>query len=421
MRISNRGLLAASALCSRTLGAESINATSSSLNDAVSSSATNLGDYIAAGLDLEKAETQSTSTNPYALSNATSTASLLSQANSGPSSGSTSYANTTSDGVSTATKSSTTSLLSLATDGTFSSYGSLSNGASLNASLLSLATGATSALGTQANATLLGENTVTISSTASLLSLAKGGTSSHTDVISNGTSTASLFPLATGGTAPLGALHANATLAGGNTVTIPLTSYVTSCRPSSTDSRGVVWSDCDTEATLVTQTFTNTSWAFATDADQCWTEWVSYWSLHPPSSATISVITNYLPVVIDTVTYLTSFGSYITDQTITSTSLSTAPTEANNGGFTTTMSKVVVTHITLLTTTYSTASSISTSLSLFTRTPQGYNFTTISASNHADWPAPSCTLPPVYSDCQSQWEDYATHNGAVAPPPWSGK
>jgi hypothetical protein len=385
MRISIRGSLAAFAFASRTLGSESADAITSS--DLVSSTTTNLGDYVAAGLDLEKAEIQTTSSNSYTFSNATSTASLLSQATGGAPSRSTSYANLTSKGISTATRLSTASLLSLNT-------GEISSNS---------------------------EPVSTEKSTVSLLSLATGGTSPISNSISNGTTTAILFPLATGGTSALRPFNANGTLSSGNTVTVPLTSYITSCRPSSTDSRGLVWSDCDTEATLVTKTFTNTSWVSATDADQCWTEWDSYWSMHPPAPATISGTTIYLPAVTEIDTQVFSSGSYITDQTITSTILSTAPTEADNGGFTTTMSQVVITYVTVLTTSLYTGIPISTSLHTYTRTPEAYNYITISASYDSDWPTPSCTLPTVYSDCQLQWEEYATHNGAVAPPPWSGK
>jgi hypothetical protein len=125
-------------------------------------------------------------------------------------------------------------------------------------------------------------------------------------------------------------------------------------------------------------------------------------------------------VTTETDTYLYTLGSTITDKAVTSTIISTAPTEAENGGFTTTMSQVLVTYITVLTS-FVSATSTSTSLNTWTRTPEGYVYTTVSASYDANWPHPSCTLPAVYPDCQSQWEDYATHNAALAPQPLATK
>lgn len=383
MRLSNPISLTACALVLTTFGAELTDNTSASLS---ATALANIGDYIATGFDLEKVETNTASSSPYTSSNAASNTSLLSQATGGTGSLLAPYANNTLKSVNTATETSDAPLLSPATSVT-SSKPDTSSDAALTAPLLLLPTGVTLSNSTPSSSAVLN---------------------------------ASLFAAATGGTPSLSVFHANGTLRGGNTVTTSSTSWITSCRPSSTDSRGQVWSDCDTNQTLVTRTFTNTSWASATNADECWTDWVSYWSMHAPSPATVSVGTTYLPVTTETNTYLYTLGSTITDKTITSTIISTAPTEADNGGFTTTMSQVLVTYVTVLTS-FVSATSTSTSLDTWTRTPEGYVYTTVSASYDTNWPHPSCTLPAVYPDCQSQWEDYATHNAALAPQPLATK
>ena len=380
MRVSNRELLKAAALVRTIFG----DTTSSSLS--ATTSLASIGDYIATGLELEKMETNTASSNSYTFPNATSNASLLSLAMGGTGSLITPLANNTLESANTASEYPNASLPTLTTGGT-SSTPDTSSDAALTAPLLLLATGATL---------------------------------SNLTTTSNVASNASLLSVATGGVLSSNASYANNTLRIGNTVTVSSTSWITSCRPSSTDSRGQVWSDCDTSQTLVNKTFTNTTWGSATNAEDCWTDWVSYWSMHEPSPATISVGTTDLPVTNETDTYLYTLGPTITDKTITSTILSTAPTEADNGGFTTTMSQVVVTYITVLTS-FVSATTTSTSLLTVTRTPQGYNYTTVSASYDADWPPPSCTLPAVYPDCQSQWEDYAAHNAALAPQPLATK
>jgi hypothetical protein len=236
----------------------------------------------------------------------------------------------------------------------------------------------------------------------------------------NATSTASLLPQATSGIGQLSTAYANDTLNGGNTVTVPSTIYSSSCRPS-TDSRGQVFTTCDYEDTLVTVTFTNTSWAFASNADECWTDWVSYWSMHPPSPAVWTAITKNSSATTTSYTEtLTLGGSDVTEQTVTSTITSTAPTIADNGGFTTTMPVVVVTYTTVLTSFFS-ATSLSTLSNTYTLTQESLEYTTIGPSNDPDWPPPSCTLPAVYPACQSQWDEYATHNAAPFPPPLSAK
>ncbi|KAK4553253.1 hypothetical protein LTR86_009553 [Recurvomyces mirabilis] len=214
--------------------------------------------------------------------------------------------------------------------------------------------------------------------------------------------------------------YANTTVTGGNTVTAPSTSYFSSCQATTTDSRGQAYADCSYGSTIVTNTFTNTTWASATNAEECWTEWVSYWSMHTPSPATISVISYAVPATTETTPYVYTEGSYITDQTTTTTITSTAPTVADNGGFTQTLSQVVVTYTTVLTA-FLSANTTSTSIYTRTYTPWSQNYTLISATIDANWPAPSCTLPAVYPACQSQWDAYATHNVAPNPQPLSAK
>lgn len=379
MRVFKRELLTASALVRTTFGAEFTDTTSSSLS---ATSLANIGDYIATALGLEKVETNTASSYSYTSSNAASNASLLSLATGGTGSLSTPYANNTLKSVKTAIGPSNAPLLSTVTSGT------------------SAKPDTSSYLGTP----------------VSQLLLATDKTSANFTTSSNTATNASLLSLGTGGTGSLNTTYSNNSLTGENTVTVTSTSLITSCGPSSTDSRGIVWPDCETEQSLVTRTFTNTTWGPVANADECWTNWVSYWSMHKPLPATIDIVTTNLPVITVTDTYWDTLGFTVTDQTFTSTSLSTAPTEINNGGFTTTVAQVVVTYVTVLTSFFS-ATSTSTSFSTWIRTPQSYDFPTISASNDPDWPPPSCTLPTVYPDCQSQWEQYATHNAALGPQP----
>jgi hypothetical protein len=255
------------------------------------------------------------------------------------------------------------------------------------------------------------------------LELTKAATdtaSSLSEIVSQAESTtfASLNSSTASGSHQSDKSYANISLTGGNTVTKPTTSYFSSCQAWTTNSRGQVSQDCEYYTTVITKIFTNTTWASATDVDECWTEWVSYWSMHKPSSATISVISVPVPVTTETETYLYTKASYITDKTITSFSTSTAPTVVDNGGFTQTISQVVVTYTTILTK-YLSADTTSTSMYTRTWTPPKQNYTLISASNDADWPTPGCTLPAVYPACQSQWDEYATHNVAPNPQPLS--
>jgi hypothetical protein len=248
----------------------------------------------------------------------------------------------------------------------------------------------------------------------------QSGTSSLPESVSPTTSTtlaASLDSSTTNGSQQLDTLYANISLTGGNTVTKTSTSRFSSCQVT-TNSRGQVDQSCVNNSTVITQTFTNTTWALATDVDECWTEWDSYWSMHKPSPATISAISLPIPVTTEVLTYLHTEGSYITDKTITVTS--TAPTVVDNGGFTQTISQVVVTYTTILTKYFS---ATATSTSLWTRvfTPLEQSYSLISASNDPNWPAPGCTLPAVYPACQSQWDEYATHNAAPNPQPLSAK
>lgn len=244
-----------------------------------------------------------------------------------------------------------------------------------------------------------------------------GFASTREPTTSSNTSPVSAF---TNGSFPSSVHHANITASGGNTVITTSTSYFSSCQASTTDSRGQVYADCEYFTTNVTKTFTNTTWAPATNADDCWTQWESYYSMHTPSPATISVISYAVPETTQTTPYVYTEGSYITDRTTTTTITSTLPTVADNGGFTHTMSQVIVTYVTELTA-FLSASTTSTSMYTRTYTPWSQNYTLISASNDADWPAPSCTLPAIYPACQSQWEKYATHNIAPNPQPLAAK
>jgi hypothetical protein len=210
--------------------------------------------------------------------------------------------------------------------------------------------------------------------------------------------------------------YGNLTRVGGNTVTTSWTSYFSSCQPTTTDSRGQLHADCSFGSTIVMNTLTNTTWASATNVDDCWTEWNSYWSMHTPTPATISVISYSAPATTETTEYTYTDGSYVTDQTTTKIITSTAPTVVDNGGFIKTIPEVVVTYSTVLTS-FLSPKTTSTSTSTLIYTPYSQNYTLISAFNDPDWPTPSCTLPAVYPACQSQWEEYATHNAAPNPQP----
>lgn len=232
---------------------------------------------------------------------------------------------------------------------------------------------------------------------------------------------ASLIP---SGTAPVGggritsAPYSNGTLTNenstgyGNTVTTSFTSGFSSCSTYTSDEE--IKTDCYFDHTVIMQTFTNSSWGVATDADHCWTKWVSYWSMHPPATASVSVITYSVPDTTATSSTVVTDGYMVTDQTTTRTLYSTGPSEVDNGGFTQTISQVVVTYTTVLssfivpTTTY-------TSYETFTSAPISMGFTLVNASYNPDWPTPSCELPATYDDCQSQWEDFAVHQAATYP------
>jgi hypothetical protein len=253
------------------------------------------------------------------------------------------------------------------------------------------------------------------------LELTKTSTGTASPTVSQATSTATITASSTAsGSTSSDTFYANTSMTGGNTVTTPTTSYFSSCRSATTNSRGQVNQYCVYNSTVIPRTFTNTTWASATNVDECWTEWVSYWSMHTPSPATISVISYSVPETTETTAYVYTEGSYVTDKTITSIITSTAPTVADNGGFTQTLPQVVVTYTTVLTN-FLSANTTSTSMYTNTFTPWKQNYTLVSASNDADWPAPSCTLPPVYPECQSQWDEYATHNAAPNPQPLSAK
>lgn len=200
-----------------TFAVEVPDATRSSLSGTTTSSA-NIGDYIAAGLDLEKVDTDTTSSNSYKFSNATTyTASLLSLTTGGVGSLSTSYANNTLKSLDTSTKSSNAPLVSLATGRVLSSLDKSSDEAL----------------------------------TASLLSLATGGTSLNSTTAFHAATTVPLLSVGTGGAGSLESFPAMNTSRGGNTVIVTSTTRITSCRASSTDWRGLVLPDCDTDDLLV--------------------------------------------------------------------------------------------------------------------------------------------------------------------------
>ncbi|KAK4890552.1 hypothetical protein LTR27_010714 [Elasticomyces elasticus] len=137
----------------------------------------------------------------------------------------------------------------------------------------------------------------------------------------------------------------------GNTVTTTLTTQYTTCTPYSYaySDTTKVGSNCEYPTKLIPHTFTNTSWASAVDAEECWTEWVDYWSMHPPTSTDAPITTNTFAATTKATTYTFTSQTNIVNATTTLTIVSTAPTRADNNGFTATLSGGVTTYTTTIT------------------------------------------------------------------------
>lgn len=211
----------------------------------------------------------------------------------------------------------------------------------------------------------------------------------------------------------------NATIGYGKTTTESKWSYILWTSNYTMSNGETTWIDGAAEetSTLIFETFTNTSWAPATNADQCWMEWSSYWSMHTPAPASIAFSTTTLPTTeIDSVTNTFMYYTEIKSPT-TVTITSTPPSQAVNGGFTQTLSSEIFT----ITTTMSsgqipTATSATTYLITYS-SPVSESMFTANVSYQRNWPTPNCTLPSSYSACQAEWETFATHQIVPFPPP----
>ncbi|KAK5713549.1 hypothetical protein LTR15_011249 [Elasticomyces elasticus] len=211
----------------------------------------------------------------------------------------------------------------------------------------------------------------------------------------------------------------NSATAYGNTVITTLTTQYTTCTPYSYaySDTTEVGSNCDYPTKLIPHTFTNTSWASAVDAEECWTEWVDYWSMHPPTSTDAPITTNTFAATTKATTYTFTSQTNIVNATTTLTIVSTAPTRADNNGFTATLSGGVTTYTTTITGgNVPLLSDVSTSVNLLTLSADTLTLVGGTSKYDTEWPTPSCDLPKTYSSCQSQWESYASQQlGPNAP------
>ncbi|OQO12326.1 hypothetical protein B0A48_02968 [Cryoendolithus antarcticus] len=167
----------------------------------------------------------------------------------------------------------------------------------------------------------------------------------------------------------------------------------------------------------VTETLTNTSWASASNAGQCWDEWQLYWKLHLPTPASLAlssgseIFTTTRPLTF-TETLHTILSPFTSTQTITST----LPTVIIAGGFTQTVAPSAVTStITWLMSVVPTATITTTDF--VTLTGPSVTFITRNSTYDPAWPTPSCSLPSVYAECQASWANYATAQAIPFPQP----
>ncbi|KAK3659482.1 hypothetical protein LTR56_001372 [Elasticomyces elasticus] len=234
-----------------------------------------------------------------------------------------------------------------------------------------------------------------------------------------GLSSASLATNGGNSTIPPLPTDTNSATAYGNTVITTLTTQYTTCTPYSYaySDTTEVGSNCDYPTKLISHTFTNTSWASAVDAEECWTEWVDYWSMHPPTSTDAPITTNTFAATTKATTYTFTSQTNIVNATTTLTIVSTAPTRADNNGFTATLSGGVTTYTTTITGGFvPLLSDVSTSVNLLTLSADTLTLVGGTSKYDTEWPTPSCDLPKTYSSCQSQWESYASQQlGPNAP------
>ncbi|KAK5695164.1 hypothetical protein LTR97_008670 [Elasticomyces elasticus] len=234
-----------------------------------------------------------------------------------------------------------------------------------------------------------------------------------------GLSSASLATNGGNSTIPHLPTDTNSATAYGNTVITTLTTQYTTCTPYSYaySDTTEVGSNCDYPTKLIPHTFTNTSWASAVNAEECWTEWVDYWSMHPPTSTDAPITTNTFAATTKATTYTFTSQTNIVNATTTLTIVSTAPTRADNNGFTATLSGGVTTYTTTITGgNVPLLSDLSTSVNLLTLSADTLTLFGGTSKYDTEWPTPSCDLPKTYSSCQSQWESYASQQlGPNAP------
>ena len=148
--------------------------------------------------------------------------------------------------------------------------------------------------------------------------------------------------------------------------------------------------------------------AISHDADHsgdCWQQWNDFWTAN--SSVSYSSTRLRAPAVTTTyVTAKTEYSTYITEYTTTSTHTKAqllGPANDPNAQTRTLISDVVETFSGPVSTAISVGSSYTTTETI-SNTASYYSVATV----HANASTPSCTLPPQYPPCQSQWDAWAS-------------
>lgn len=159
---------------------------------------------------------------------------------------------------------------------------------------------------------------------------------------------------------------------------------------------------------------TSTGWANVSNADQCWTQWQSWWAM--------SMLTTDLPTYVSVSPY-SATGFTTTEVLISSAIAASTSTVALSyetytepdivNGFTVGSWTGTYTQTPATWTYPAQAGSTVTTVVAYGGVISTVNFTTLTPSN--GFPTPSCRLPSSYSKCQSQWESWATI--AVSPFP----
>ncbi|KAF2719807.1 hypothetical protein K431DRAFT_313768, partial [Polychaeton citri CBS 116435] len=161
---------------------------------------------------------------------------------------------------------------------------------------------------------------------------------------------------------------------------------------------------------------TSAWWPNATDADQCWDQWTTYWDGIESGTTNVtqvSYVTAGLTSWTSTYTYIIPA---INATTLTNTASGTQTVTEMNGDFTKTI--YTTAWISTVTSTVS-ARPGTTEPSTWTVTTVAYSAST-SVWTPYTGPSPSCVLPNSFSKCEDEWEDWAA-SAAVTPPPIPAK